>query len=77
MTDFIDKLKKANEVTECVNCKKTVFGRESHCGNCGLPNPNYVEMEPMSNEELNAAIRKEKEDRNKYTPDKPYGKSGK
>ncbi len=77
MTNFIDKLKKANETTPCENCGHPVFGMESHCKKCKHPNPNYVEMEPMSNEELNAAIRKEKEDRNKYTPDKPYGKSGK
>ena len=52
MTNFIDKLKKANEVTECVNCKKPVFGRESHCKYCGQPNQNYVKMD-MDSKDLN------------------------
>lgn len=76
MTKIIENKTKAYSLTKCENCGIFNYGTVKVC-ECGTPNPNYVEMEPMSNEELNEKIRKEMTDRNKYTPDKPYGKSGK
>ena len=74
MTKIIEKVTKANSLTKCEKCGTFNYGTVKVC-KCGTPN--YVEMEPMSNEELNASIRQENVDRNVYTPKKPYGKSNK